>query len=524
MDVATLEATTNHSRLPVRYEIIYVLFNMPDDIQIWWKTKLDSITLHNGASVRAIAQVTFTSGSDSAGNNYIEESGVIHFTQGDSAILLTSHSSFSTGSETTWKLQSDLDVNVITSETTSKRVRPTRKCTQKKRVAQQHRDRDPSANQRTIRSRRASVPNARKRVKQEPGTPDDSSQISDEQEQDSHHVSSNESPLAIAVGNLTALYSTLQREMSALQEKVHSMDRYREKQISRDRTKEKRMYLRHELLRQQKRSLTLTSGENNFPFSSAFRRCPYEFSIDCSLKDFAHVARDIHNQFEEGVQFLPSLPSITAESQPFLHKHIIFHNYESLFKWIGNLNRNEQQCIFQQSMRRQGKTVLQVLGGAHWDICNEERSLHFFFGHSASRALPSSKQEEEIQPVLDHDLDIVPEPHLIPSGASVPCITLPSSKWDDTNQRFVHDFIQDSAIPDIQNITASNILDFDCFTVSWKPVKGLRSQDIYTTTNDSDTIVLGKLVLFVPAVLFFGDELSKKVSDIIKLREHSTHS
>ena len=302
--------------------------------------------------------------------------------------------------------------------------------------------------------------------------------------------------------------------MKALQVKVGVMDRDRIRRSQHERTREKRLYIRYEWNRLQRRSLKVNSGETCFTFSSAFKRFPYEFSIDCTLHDFAAIAADISSHFERGVQYMPSLPTITAEALPFQQKHIVFEKCESLFKWIGVSDR-ERKSIEVQSMKRKSNCTLQILGGAHWDIYNNQRSLNFFPGRSSSRALPIVKTEQELPPVLSEDVSVINASVSTQGSAPAPCITLNSTEWDASNGCFKDEFHLASSSTFIEKITPASILDFDAFTLSWKPLKNLRSQDTTSTLSHEEPIVLGKMVLYIPAVVFIGDQLSKRVLTLV---------
>lgn len=487
---------------------------MPKEVNMWWKTTVDSITVQDGGNVRAIAQVRFAPGSDTSGNYFAEENGVIHFLHNDNATLISAQCSFTTGTQTTWKYST-----AITTELTNENVTKRRKV---KKASQQHIGESQNISDRCVTTKN----NPQKSTKQLASRP--KRKIKPEQEEadcvsidstgtDSHFTDAQNttiSEMAIALNNVNSLYSGLKREVAALQGKVQDMDRERLSRAHNERTREKRMRLKYELEKQLKRSLTRTSGETCFAFSSVLRRYPFEFAIDCALSDFAAIAMDVNSQFTNGIRYEPSHPAITSGAHPLAQKHIVFDDCDDLLQWIGINNRFEKDSIRKKFMKKKGNAVLQILGGVHWDVENNQRSLHFFPGKSSSRGLPIEKTEEEIQPVLIEDSDAVPSVPTIVGHGPVGTISLLSTEWDSENNCFKGDFHVSSARTHINNISTSNILDFDAFTLSWKPLKGLRPQDLCMDNNEGGSIVLGKLVLYIPAVLFFGDQLTKKISDM----------
>ena len=487
---------------------------------MWWKTTIDQITIQDNETVRAIAQITFDSGSDAVGNFYAAESGVMHFLSERYAVLLSAHSSFSTGSQTTWKLQEELTTEIKSDRKVPRqlRVRPSRSVKQPGKISSEPQHlRNTNKSTGKIQKKRNKNPPSRvsKRISKAEPVPVDESEDSDtEQKTQSHTEVQNN---AIAINNLNTLYSTLQRELSALQNKVCSMDKERVIKTFTSRTKEKRMYIYHELSRQIRRSPNLSSGETEFKFSSALRRHPLEFSIECTLNDFSTIATDVQNRFPSGVRYLPSLPTIASQAQPLSQKHIVFDTVDSFLRWVGLKTESEINTYKKQVIRKKGKALLQVFGGVHWDQDDEKRSLNFFYGRSSSRSLPKIKSEDILHPAIAtaSDTDVVACSTTMLSNRGVSCISLPTTEWDDGNDSFGNEFDVSQALTHIEELRNSTILDYDAFTLTWKPLQGIRSQDINNFHSETERLVLGKLVVFIPAVIFFGDHLVEKVQCLI---------
>ena len=512
-------ASSTISTLPVQYEIIYVLFDMADASNMWWKTTIDHITIQHNETIRAIAQITFDSGSDTNGNFYAAESGIMHFLSERSAVLLSTHSSFSTGSQTTWKLQTELKTEIRSDRKVPRqlRVRPTRSGkTTGNTSTESVQLRNTMKSGRKIQ-RKGNINSisrtSKRKSKAEPVLLEESDNSDLEQQtQKSSEVQNN----AIAINNLNTLYSTLQRELSALQTKVCTMDKARVIKTYTTRTKEKRMYIYHELSRQIRRSPNLSSGETQFKFSSALRRHPMEFSIECTLNDFSTIAADIQNRFTSGVRYLPSLPTIASQAQPLSQKHIVFDTCDSFLRWVGLKSENDINSYKNQVIRKKGKAILQLFGGVHWDQHDEKRSLNFFYGRSSSRSLPTIKSEDVLHTPTASDTDVVACSTTLLSAGGVSCLSLPTAEWDNGNGTFTNDFTLSQALTQIELITTNSILDYDAFTLTWKPLQGLRSQDINNFHTEDEQLVLGKLVVFIPAVLFFGDHLVEKLQSLSK--------
>ena len=512
-------ASSSVSTLPVQYEIIYVLFNMADTSHMWWKTTIDQITMQDNETVRAIAQITFDSGSDTVGNFYAAESRVMHFLSERSAVLLSTHSSFSTGSQTTWKLQSELTTEIKSDRKVPRQLRPrtsrnTMLPSNSKNESQQLRSIKLTGRNNQRKSKFNSIPRiSRRKSKKEPVPVDEGESDYSELEPDTQ-PSTDVQNNAIAINNLSNLYSTLQRELSALQNKVCSMDKARVIKTYATRTKVKRMYIYHELSRQIRRSPNLSSGENQFKFSSALRRHPMEFTIECTLNDFCTIAVDIQNRYSSGVRYLPSLPTITSQAQPLSQKHIVFDTCDTFLGWVGLRTESDIDSYKTQVIRKKGKAIIQVFGGVHWDQDDEKRSLNFFYGRSSFRFLPIIKSEDVLTSTTS-DTDVVACSTTMVSTGGVGCLSLSTAEWDEGNDKFENDFELSQAVTHIEHITANTLLDYDAFTLTWKPLQGLRSQDITNFHSEDERLVLGKLVVFIPAVLFFGDHLVEKLQSLI---------
>ena len=509
-------ASSSVSTLPVQYEIIYVLFNMADTSNMWWKTTVDKITIQDNETVRAIAQITFDSGSDTLGNFYAAESGVMHFLSERSAVLLSTHSSFSTGSQTTWKLQGELTTEIKSDRKVPRQLRaraPRNVTPSSNNTGDSKQLRVNKKSARKIQQKANTSRNSRRKSKAEPVPVDESDDSELEPEtQTPTEVQNN----AIAINNLNTLYSTLQRELSALQIKVCSMDKARVIKTYTTRTKEKRMYIHHELSRQIRRSPNLSSGETHFKFSSALRRHPIEFSIECTLNDFSTIAADVQNRFPSGVHYLPSLPTIASQAQPLTPKHIVFETCDSFLRWVGLNTENDINNYKKQVIRKKGKTLIQLFGGVHWDPDDEKRSLNFFYGSSSTRSLPKIKSEDILDPATTaSDTDVVACSTTMLSTGGSNCFSLPTIEWDEGNDSFGNEFDASKALTHIEKITATTIFDYDAFTLTWKPLQGLRSQNTNNFSSEDERIVLGKLVVFIPAVLLFGDHLVEKLQKLI---------
>lgn len=281
------------------------------------------------------------------------------------------------------------------------------------------------------------------------------------------------------------------------------------------RSLEKRLFIKHELKRLTRRTHSELRGERGYIFSSKFRRCPLEFSIHCSLEEFSKLCEHINSKHASGVRYRPSLNHITSYQQPLSEKHVIFDNYNTLLEWIGVSTAEEQRFYLQQSIKRKGNHVVQVMGGANWDVTSNLRPLNIFVGKSCSRSIDGTKSEL----LLDANATDEP-PHgfsqdslAIESPNLTSCITLPTTQWDDDNGTFIHNFKLGTGVTNCELLTHSDVLDFDAFTITWRPLPGLRSQDISNIT--SERIVIGSMVVFIPAVVIAGESECRDLSSLL---------
>ena len=310
-------------------------------------------------------------------------------------------------------------------------------------------------------------------------------------------------------------HCTTQREVGAIQNKLSSMENDQVMETYDRKSMEKRMFIRYELRRLMKRSLSELRGEIGFNFSSMFRRCPLEFSVLCSLQDFSILCSDLNNKITEGVRYLPSLTTITSQIHPLSEKHVVFDKYETLLQWIGVASAEEMSGFLHHQVTRKQNHHLQVMGGAHWPLDDTTRPLNVFFGASCSRSIEGVKRDNVINAIASDVIEIVPSSTVFTSPDQKTCLSLPSTEWDCNNGTFKNDFRLSQGSANVNLISFSNIMDFDAFTLTWRPLPGLRSHDI--PAINGERIVLGNLVVFIPAVVFTGQALCKLVKSLLEL-------
>ena len=521
-----MSSTATQVRLPVQFEKIHVLFRMPDGKDTWWETTVDNLQLQATDRVRAIASVTFTEGTDGKGNTYASETGQVHFLTDNKLILISNHSSFDSGTETLWSFTPGQSTEAAHSPTVRQRPRRDRKASAKLKASQikteptlqkaststthkNSQQRSPILSQRKARSGTTVLGKRRRQTQQQPAA----IQCDSSENDSTDRLGSLEN--ANAIHSINSMYNELKLEVTALQKQVAALQANQVSRAHSARTEEKRLFLEHELKRQVKRMATGSAGEKVQKFSSALKRCPFEFSIDCALHDFSNISNDINNKHSNSVRFLPSLPNIQNECQPLSQKHIVFNTYSTLLEWLGIIHPDEVSTFTSQTCRRKGKKALRILGGATWDSDDDERSLCFFMGSSCIRQKPKVKVEDVIEiSTTNPSSSVIPSPPCDHTN-STQCMFLASTKWDNDSASFKDTFCINRSPTLFQNISMKNIFEYDAFTISWKPLPGLRSHDIYKSVQGQTKIIPGKLVIYIPAVLFNGDSICATVTSLM---------
>ena len=93
------------------------------------------------------------------------------------------------------------------------------------------------------------------------------------------------------------------------------------------------------------------------------------------------------------------------------------------------------------------------------------------------------------------------------------CIRLNSTAWDDDNASFNFSFRISSACQNMNLLSFDSIYSFDCFTFTWRPLAGLRPQDISTLTEN---LVLGKSIVHIPATKVSGAPTCSVINDLLQ--------
>ena len=86
-----------------------------------------------------------------------------------------------------------------------------------------------------------------------------------------------------------------------------------------------------------------------------------------------------------------------------------------------------------------------------------------------------SKQENVIDAIASTDTETVPTSSIFTSPDKSSCLSLSSTEWDIRNGTFTYDFISSDAPTNFNFLTHSNILEYDAFTVTWRPLPDRRS-------------------------------------------------
>jgi len=482
--------------LPVRFEKILVYFQMPGNIFMYWDTIIDDITITNDKTIRATASITFSAGHDALGNFYEEEKGSVQFLSGNRLKASSNMQSFESGAETSWKQaggrQDHKNTRIV-----------------KKEEDSTSEDSDP-----TVRyigtdaaafKTRSSTTVGRKRKYQE-------------------LVDSN------SVDELRVLCGTLQRQVNAVQARLSAVEyQHNQKQVSQT-VRQVKMYIRYDIQRCIKRPHTKITGENDTEFHTILRRAPIQFSMACTLSDFTDLVSDLQSRFLSGIKYLPSSAVLSTGTNPLAPKHITFNNMYTLLSCLDINDMEAAKDLLVHKTFRKDVQILQLLGGAQWDYDNDERSLHIFVGHGCDRSSvpPTVKQENvEVSDVIcvddvdifregnpdERDTEAAAMTNDPSASANIHCITLHNRKWSVENGCFLSKFELGAANTGTESITYSTLMDHDAFTLSWRPLPGLRPQHL---TMMGEQVVLGKLSVYLPAVLVIGAAPCKEVNSVLR--------
>lgn len=520
--------------LPVQYETIVVLFEMPGCECVWWEATINSINIINNpdTKVRAIASVTYKDGKDRSGNFYNPEEGSIHFRHGRSVVLLAKEGTVHQGSHSSWKYPKELNQNDNIPHTNSSvQTSGDRNCNeQEQHTVRPARgvhvgvQRSPMKSERKLTTtKNNNITRRRTRsshviVQTDNGTGQKRSQALHSQDEGVSYQttgSSYNNETAESINTLNILYGTLQKEVGAIQAKLLVMDKQKMTRSLSSQSLEKRMLIKYELRRHMRRSLSELRGERGFQFSPVFRRCPVEFSVQCTLQDFSILCSDLKNKQTGGIHYLPTFSTINSQLYPLTEKHVVFEKFETLLQWIGVSSADEMQEFQQYKVSRKNAHHLQVTGGAHWSLDDTARPLNFFFGLSCSRYIDFTKQDDVLDAIAsENKVEFVPTSSVFTSPVKSQCLSVATTEWDCDNGAFQSNFRLSQAPSNINRLTHSSIMDYDAFTLTWRPLSGLRSHDIPSTTTER--IVLGTVLVFIPAVVFTGKDICAAICSLLQ--------
>ena len=97
-------------------------------------------------------------------------------------------------------------------------------------------------------------------------------------------------------------------------------------------------------------------------------------------------------------------------------------------------------------------------------------------------------------------------------SSHISSISLQNTEWDEDNGSFRVNFELSKGNQHMDLLSLNSVYDFDCFTLTWRPLPGLRPQDI-SELDKAD--VLGKLVVHIPAVIFTGAPTCSRINFLL---------
>ena len=464
---------------------------------MWWNTTIDDITITDDKNIRAAATITFSSGHDALGNFYKEEKGSVQFLTGNTLRASSNMQSFLSGSETTWKPaggpQNNQQQHSIVKKIES----------QSSNYSEESDD-----SVRYITTTAA----AGKRRRLENRTAD---------------TQQRRPPINQHVDELRVSYGAMQRQLNAVQTRLSAVEyKTTEKEVTR-RVLQTKMFIRYELQRNVKRPHSKLTGENDTTFHTVLRRCPIQFSISCTLSDFTDLVNDMQGRFIKGLQFLPSLAVLSTGTNPLAAKHVVFDHFYTMLSWLGISDMAAAKNFVVHKTFRKDIKILQLLAGMQWDYENQERPLNIFIGIGCDRCTTTDVVKEEddeivVQDACDDNLNSNNQAAALAEIQNTsderPSISLESAKWNDVSGCFSSQFKRSSSKTGSTTLSYQSLMDHDAFTITWRPLPGLRPQHF---TMMGEQVVLGKLYIYLPAVLIAGAATCNEVNEILNDEEET---
>lgn len=484
--------------LPLQYETIQVYFEMPGEVFMWWNTTIDHISTTADKNVRAAASITFAEGADTNGNLYKAEKGSVQFLGGNRLKASSNMNSFPSGSVTTWKpLATGATGEVKTQFLTNHKTERTSDSDESVEYVQPQ-----------------SLRRKRRRL--------------------NSHVISQDSTrprLQSELSELRVLCGSLQQQVHALQERLTAVEYNEKRNATSSNVTQLKLFLKYDVMRCVRRTHSRITGENAAAFHSILRRCPIQFTLRCTLSTFTDFAKDLQQRVLHGVQYLPSSLALARATSPFKVRHIVFNDFYIFLSSLGILDIAAAKNLMVRKNFRKNLQLLQLIGGAQWDDENDERPLNIFIGHSCIRTdishylSPAKKEPQELQGREMEEIEKVEEvtktdaeqgqltTAAADSDETKTTISIANTKWSEDNGAFYCQFKQSSSNTFCNNVTYESVLDHDAFTLTWRPLQGLRPQQSFMMGEQE---VLGNISVYIPSVVVSGADLCNTISTVLR--------
>ena len=259
------------------------------------------------------------------------------------------------------------------------------------------------------------------------------------------------------------------------------------------------LFLRREILLQLQRPFR-RAGINSGIVDGGHTSGHVSAHVDCTLTEFAAIARDVSSNKYYGAGFLPSFTATQSISSATNEAYITFPSLQKLCCWrcIKEFGDREAMLIREGKVGTGCEAITRVLGHMSLEQTSDGRNqVNYYVG-------TSSLSSEITEP---------------PPYSNI--LFRRSSQWDPQNDSFCHGIELRSGCPPRQNTESVEecieLVKSTAFHLSWKRRLSL-SQRMWTKDVTSDREHdLGELHVVMPTLFFFFPAVCREVDSVLTI-------
>lgn len=207
-------------------------------------------------------------------------------------------------------------------------------------------------------------------------------------------------------------------------------------------------------------------------------------SIPCSMTIFKWIVADLHTEFNNSIQYIPSLQNIFHDSKSVPSYHVLLGSFKNLCDWLLIRDISDRSVLaFKRATTTNNQgSIFRLIGGTMFD--DQTKKVWYTVGADPYYIYNNTNS----------------------SGGSCSVLSRENMDWDDINNRYKHNLAIESNYNPFRDLMKSKFDYNDLFSSSieicWNRLQEISKRILTEDVKDIDCC--GELSLKVPLLYFMG--------------------